>query len=143
MHLPFFYSRIHKIHHEDYNVITMSLSHMHPVEFIFEGMIPMMASLMILKHRIHILTVSCWVAYRVFAAVGNHSGYEFPWSMFKVVPFGLDAPDHHWHHSKNDGNYGSFTIIWDVLFGTMSKIQIRGETIKTHMKGTCQIAKKK
>jgi sterol desaturase/sphingolipid hydroxylase (fatty acid hydroxylase superfamily) len=53
------------------------------------------------------------------AATGNHSGYEFSWSMFHILPSTSAASEHHFHHSKNDGNYGSFILIWDILFGTI------------------------
>jgi sterol desaturase/sphingolipid hydroxylase (fatty acid hydroxylase superfamily) len=51
--------------------------------------------------------------------MAHHSGYDFPWSMFTLVP-GLQgsAEEHDLHHSVNTGNFGSFWTWWDRACGT-------------------------
>ena len=34
------------------------------------------------------------------------------------MPFQSEAEFHDYHHSKNDGNYGTFFPFWDTIFGT-------------------------
>jgi len=55
---------------------------------------------------------------RVHEGHDGHSGYDFPWSFFRILPFGAGASFHDFHHSHNVGNYGSFLRIWDSLFNT-------------------------
>jgi sterol desaturase/sphingolipid hydroxylase (fatty acid hydroxylase superfamily) len=90
----------------------------HPLEFVIGNVFPSMASLMILKHRMHAITFIGWLILRLIETNDGHSGYEFPISMFKVIPFMSDPNYHNYHHMKNIGNYGSFTSIWDTIFGT-------------------------
>ena len=49
-------------------------------------------------------------------SVDSHSGYEFPFTPFRLVPFSGSATYHDYHHSSNTGNYSSFFTIWDTLF---------------------------
>lgn len=104
----------------NYNVVLYSHAYLHPIEFAV-GVFAFMSNLLILKSRMHLLTVAVWASYRTYETIGDHSGYEFSWSMFKLFPFGLDSHQHHLHHFKNDGNFGTFTCIWDWLFGTLRK----------------------
>ena len=48
----------------------------------------------------------------------DHCGYEFPWSIYRVMPFGTDATYHNFHHTKNLGNYSSFMTVWDTVFNS-------------------------
>ena len=50
--------------------------------------------------------------------MAHHSGYDFPWSMFTLIPFQGSALEHDLHHSKNTGNFGSFFTWWDYACGT-------------------------
>ena len=59
-----------------------------------------------------------WGGIRLIETHDGHSGYEFPWSIFRLLPFGADATYHDFHHSKNVCNYSSFMTIWDTIFDT-------------------------
>lgn len=59
-----------------------------------------------------------WGVLRVYETHEAHSGYEPPCSMFRIIPFGLDASYHIFHHTKNVGNYSTFMTIWDTVFNT-------------------------
>ena len=96
----------------------ISSAYTHPLEIIFGNMVSIFSGLMILKSKMHIVTLGCWSVLRVVESLEAHSGFDFPWSMFKVLPFSAGTPAHNYHHLKNNGNYGTFTIIWDSLFGT-------------------------
>ena len=76
----------------------------------------MFFGLFILGSRCHVWTIMLWTLLRVLETHDAHSGYEFPWSIFRIIPFNSDATYHNFHHSKNVGNYSSFMTIWDTVF---------------------------
>lgn len=47
-----------------------------------------------------------------------HSGYEFPWSPMRVLPFVGGPSFHDHHHSNNVGNYAGSCYLWDLMLGT-------------------------
>ena len=96
--------------------ISISGQYVHPIEFILSGLIPSFSGLIILSSDMHLFTVMVWGFIRLIEAVDGHSGYEFPWMMFRLMPFGCDATYHNFHHTKNIGNYSSFMTIWDTIF---------------------------
>jgi sterol desaturase/sphingolipid hydroxylase (fatty acid hydroxylase superfamily) len=57
-----------------------------------------------------------WGGIRLVETHDGHSGYEFPWSVFRLLPFGSDATYHDFHHTKNVGNYSSLMTVWDTIF---------------------------
>ena len=59
-----------------------------------------------------------WISIRLIETVESHGGYDFPWAMTRVFPLSVSSKYHNYHHLKNVGNYGSFFIIWDSIFGT-------------------------
>lgn len=63
-------------------------------------------------------TILMWIAIRVTETIDGHSGYEFSWSPYRLMPFSGSASFHHYHHTHNIGNYGSFFTLWDTLCGT-------------------------
>mmetsp|Transcript_19879 Transcript_19879/g.22515 ORF Transcript_19879/g.22515 Transcript_19879/m.22515 type:complete len:87 (+) Transcript_19879:1080-1340(+) len=66
----------------------------------------------------HMVTVLSWIFIRVAEGFDGHSGYEFPWSPFRLLPFSSAEEYHDFHHSHNIGNFSSFFTHWDTLFGT-------------------------
>ena len=71
-----------------------------------------------LAENLHITTLMLWMTIRGLETHDAHCGYEFPWSPFRLIPFGGDASYHDFHHTRNVGNYGTFMTIWDTLFDT-------------------------
>ena len=66
----------------------------------------------------HFGTFAVWLLVRSLETHDGHCGYEFPWSPFRMIPFGADATYHGYHHSRNVGNYASSMTIWDSIFNT-------------------------
>ena len=81
---------------------------------------PTLSGVLILGKNCHGHTAFLWSAYRLLATHDGHSGYEFPWSMFNILPFGVGSDYHDYHHSHNDGNYSSSFSIWDTIFDSNS-----------------------
>lgn len=55
---------------------------------------------------------------RIFESIDGHSGYEFSWSPYRLLPLSGSSEYHNFHHSHNTGNFGSFFSYWDILCGT-------------------------
>mmetsp|Transcript_37364 Transcript_37364/g.38777 ORF Transcript_37364/g.38777 Transcript_37364/m.38777 type:complete len:98 (-) Transcript_37364:84-377(-) len=62
-----------------------------------------------------------WLTIRLGETADGHSGYEFPWTPYRLLFFSTGQEFHNYHHLMFDGNYGSFFTIWDRLFGTTNK----------------------
>lgn len=69
----------------------------------------------------HPLTEMIFFITNIYLSVEAHSGYEFPWSVHKLVPFGLfgGSQHHDLHHLKFKVNYAPYFTHWDRLFGTL------------------------
>lgn len=118
LHRPWVYPYIHKIHHEHKVTIGLAASHAHPVEYLLGNVGPTIAGPLILGDRMHFLGVFTWYILRTIEGIEGHSGYDFSWSAFRMLPFGSDFGYHAYHHSHNIGNYSSFFTIWDTVFGS-------------------------
>ena len=105
LHSKFFYSKIHKIHHEYHSSIGISVYHVHPLEFIFGNALTSSFGPIILGKRCHLVTYWLWVVVRVSEGADGHCGYEFPWSPFRIFPLSASSEFHNFHHSHNVGNY--------------------------------------
>ena len=96
----------------------MAAHYAHPIEFLFGNVLPVAIPTLILDKHMHMMTVLAWGIMRNCETMEGHSGYEFPWSPFHLLPFGPGYSYHAYHHSQNIGNYCSFFTIWDTIFGT-------------------------
>ena len=123
LHSKFLYKHVHKVHHTYSQTIGIAGGYAHPVEFIFGNMIPAIIPVILLGSRIHILTVFTWPILRIAASTNNHSGYDFPWVPWDLLPFRATPDYHEFHHSGGDfgGNYSGQTTILDTIWGTNQK----------------------
>jgi sterol desaturase/sphingolipid hydroxylase (fatty acid hydroxylase superfamily) len=118
LHTPFFYKRIHKIHHRFNITINIAVFFMHPVELLLSAILPHYTGHMILKRGMHITTFTAWSLYRTAHTNEHHSGYQFPYSPFSIFPGSVEPYYHDFHHHKNTGNYAISLHFWDTYFGT-------------------------
>ena len=72
---------------------------------------------MILQKHIHLYTVFVWNFIRISESIDMHSGYDFSWSPYRLVPFQGSAEYHDFHHTHNIGNYSTYFPLWDTVFG--------------------------
>ena len=88
LHTPWFYKKIHKVHHESVQTIGLSSVATHPIEFAIGNSIPATLGALLLPGKIHVFTLCFWIGWLLCETVDGHSGYEFPWSFVRIVPFG-------------------------------------------------------
>lgn len=112
------YQWFHKQHHEFAQPISICAMYATPIEFNIADQWPFLSGLYFLGPKCHFTTMLTWLFLRTWETTDGHSGYDFPWVMFRTLPFGGDARYHNFHHSKNVGNYCSLLTIWDTVFDT-------------------------
>jgi sterol desaturase/sphingolipid hydroxylase (fatty acid hydroxylase superfamily) len=118
LHTKLLYPYIHKIHHTHRITTGIAAEYAHPIEFILGNMIPFASGPFILGKNIHLYTVMVWGVLRMGETLDGHSGYDFSWSPYRLIPFSTSARYHSFHHSHNIGNYSSFFSLWDTCFSS-------------------------
>lgn len=117
LHTKRLYGMIHKQHHE-YNVsIGIAAEYAHPVEAFFANFLPTSAGPILFYNSAHAVEVWSYLVIRLWETIDAHSGYSFPWSPWKLLPFQGGPDRHDFHHSHNVGNYGMLAF-WDWICGT-------------------------
>ena len=71
-----------------------------------------------LGDQLHCFTFFYWIILKALVSSEGHSGYEFPWSPFRVLPLIMGSSFHDYHHSSNIGTYGASCYFWDLMTGT-------------------------
>ena len=117
VHWRVIYPYFHKHHHNYVTTVSLGAEYFHPVDYFFGVLMPGSFGPNILGSRLHISTYIFWITIRTIEGADGHSGYEFPWSPFRLLPFSASASYHDFHHSHNVGNYSSLFTIWDSVFG--------------------------
>lgn len=106
----------HKQHHKFIYTTSIAAEHAHPIEQILVNNLAFHAGPILLGSRFHMYTFMIWGLIRHIDTHEAHSGYDFPFSMINVLPFGTGNSYHFFHHTKNVGNYSTFFTVWDIIF---------------------------
>ena len=110
---------IHKSHHEYNRTISIAAEYAHPIEHVTNSIgFGMGYKLLQMVYPVHIYALIVWTVFRIIETTEGHSGYEWTFSYTSVFPIGGGPEYHAFHHNKNVGNFGSYFIIWDTVFGT-------------------------
>ena len=120
LHHEMIYPYIHKIHHEYVNVVSISSEFAHPLEYLFANILTTNIGPIILGKRVHYATFAMWLILRIGETCDGHSGYEFSWSPYRLLPFAGSSEYHNFHHLNTKGNFSSFFTYWDRLLGTVN-----------------------
>ena len=123
LHTPYLYKQVHKVHHTYTQAVGISATYTHPIEFFFGNMIPSILPIAILGPRVHMVSVYTWAILRVAATTNAHSGYDFPWVPWDLMPMRGTPTYHDFHHSGGDfsGNFSGQTTVMDTIWGTNLK----------------------
>ncbi|KAB0392025.1 hypothetical protein E2I00_004056 [Balaenoptera physalus] len=97
---------------------ALATQYMSVGELLSLGFFDMMNVLLL---QCHPLTVLTFHVVNIWLSVEDHSGYDFPWSTHKLVPFGwYGGVEHHdLHHSQFTCNFAPYFTHWDRILGTL------------------------
>ncbi|XP_027339206.1 methylsterol monooxygenase 1-2-like [Abrus precatorius] len=118
LHCKWAFEKIHKVHHEYSAPVGLAAPYAHWAEIILLGIPSFLGPAIV---PCHITTYWLWFVLRQLEAVETHSGYDFPWSPTKYIPFYAGAAYHDYHHyvgGRSQGNFASVFTYCDYIYGT-------------------------
>jgi len=118
LHTPWWFERIHHIHHRSENPTSLTTFAQHPVETLLGNSYYVLLIMVVPLHPAAVMVAS---AYMFATGVNGHLGYELYPSGFTRHPFfgWINTSTHHnLHHSTAGCNYSSWFNWWDRLMGT-------------------------
>ena len=62
---------------------------------------------------------------RICETSDGHSGYEFSWSAFRLLPFSGSSEYHNFHHLNTKGNFSSFFTFLDRILNTVNPSYVK------------------
>ncbi|KAH6767457.1 sterol-4alpha-methyl oxidase 1-1 [Perilla frutescens var. hirtella] len=130
LHQKWGYENIHRVHHEYTAPIGFAAPYAHWAEIIILGFASFLGPLIVPGHMV---TFWLWMIVRQMEAVETHSGYDFPWSPLKLIPFYGGAEFHDYHHfvgGKSQSNFASVFTYCDYIYGTNKGYRYKKETRK-------------
>ncbi|OWK07648.1 CH25H [Cervus elaphus hippelaphus] len=83
--VPWLYRTFHKMHHQNSSPFALATQYMSVGELFSLGFFDMVNILLL---RCHPLTTLTFHVVNIWLSVEDHSGYDFPWSTHRLVPFG-------------------------------------------------------
>lgn len=109
------YKTFHRYHH------THDVLHPHVTDQLTIGervMLVLSANFALKCFNSHPLTRTLFIPVFVFLLIENHTGYDLPFGIHRIVPFGiLSGPVKHYnHHVNGERNYQPFLNYMDYLF---------------------------
>ncbi|XP_063302434.1 cholesterol 25-hydroxylase-like protein 1, member 1 [Pelobates fuscus] len=113
------YKKVHAIHHKYIAPFSWSSQNLGGYELMTVGFWSSTNPIMLGCHPL-----TAWVCnlISIWMSVNDHIGYDLPWSLSHMLPFGLygGALAHDLHHQKPETNFAPFFGHWDLIFGTSS-----------------------
>ncbi|EYU30461.1 hypothetical protein ABFS82_01G086500 [Erythranthe guttata] len=118
LHCKWGYDKIHRVHHEYTAPIGFAAPYAHWAEILILGIPSFLGPAIVPGHMI---TFWFWIALRQLEAIETHSGYDFPWTLTKYIPFYGGSDYHDYHHyvgGQSQSNFASVFTYCDYLYGT-------------------------
>ncbi|XP_055976924.1 cholesterol 25-hydroxylase [Sorex fumeus] len=125
--VPWLYRAFHKVHHQNTSSFALATQYMSFWELFSLGFFDIVNTKLL---QCHPLTVLVFHVVNIWLSVEDHSGYDFPWSTHRLVPFGWygGVAHHDLHHSRFNCNFAPYFTHWDKILGTL---------VSAHDLGTC------
>jgi len=115
LHYGPLYLRFHKQHHNYFVYASTAAEYASPLEYVFADVLPTLLGPMLCSNM-HPVTFFMWIFIRIIETLDAHSGYDFPFSPWRLIRG--SSRFHDYHHSHNKGNYGLIPWTWDYLMGS-------------------------
>ncbi|XP_026411362.1 methylsterol monooxygenase 1-1-like isoform X1 [Papaver somniferum] len=118
LHCKWGYDKIHSVHHEYEAPIGFAAPYAHWAEILILGIPTFLGPAMVPGHMI---TFWSWIILRQMEAIETHSGYDFPWTPTKYIPFYGGSEYHDYHHyvgGQSQSNFASVFTYCDYIYGT-------------------------
>jgi Delta7-sterol 5-desaturase len=118
LHRPWWFARIHSVHHQSVHPTPWAAYSFHPVEAAIQAVFFLGMVLLVPMHPWVLFAFTSWMIVR--NAVG-HCSYELmPWRMATKgsLRWLVTNSHHHYHHAKNKGNFGLYFTWWDRWMDT-------------------------
>ncbi|XP_022759533.1 methylsterol monooxygenase 1-1-like [Durio zibethinus] len=118
LHSKWGYEKIHYVHHEYNAPFGFAAPYAHWAEILVLGIPTFLGPAMV---PCHIITLWLWTVLRQAEAIETHSGYNFPWSPSRFIPFYGGAEYHDYHHyvgRQSQSNFASVFTYCDYVYGT-------------------------
>ena len=121
MHLSWVYPHVHRVHHQSTNPSPLASLAFHPLEALLEAA-DVIAMIALIAPPLPTLIVFGFLAFA--HNVLSHLGYELVPQKIRASRIGrwLNTSTRHSHHHRTfRTDFGLYTLIWDRLFGTVSR----------------------
>ncbi len=115
--IPFLY-KYHKVHHENEELFSLAAEYTHPVDYVISILIPSAIPFILLGSQAHCFMLLFWQVWKIFISSEGHCGFEFPFSLTRILPLVSGAGFHDFHHTMNAGNFSGSIYFWDTVVGT-------------------------
>lgn len=116
--VPWLYRTFHKVHHQNSSSFALATQYMSVWELLSLTFFDVLNVAML---QCHPLTILVFHVVNIWLSVEDHSGYDFPWSTHRLVPFGWygGVAHHDLHHSQFNCNFAPYFTHWDKMLGTL------------------------
>lgn len=121
--VPWLYRTFHKVHHLNSSPFALATQYMSIWELFSLGFFDVVNVTLL---GCHPLTVLVFHVVNIWLSVEDHSGYDFPWSTHRLVPFGWfgGVTHHDLHHSQFNCNFAPYFTHWDKILGTLRPVPL-------------------
>ncbi|KAG9333052.1 hypothetical protein JZ751_013837 [Albula glossodonta] len=116
------YHRVHRTHHQNQDTFALVAQDASWAELLSLQMLALSSAALA---RCHPLSEILFHLLNTWLAAEDHSGYDLPWALHRLLPMFGGAPFHQLHHQKFRGNYAPYFKHWDWLFGTYLAEEVR------------------
>ncbi|GJN06285.1 hypothetical protein PR202_ga23996 [Eleusine coracana subsp. coracana] len=118
LHAEWAYDKIHRVHHEFAAPVSFASGYSHWAELLTLGSPAFIGPAIV---PCHVTTFWLWFVVRGVQAIDTHSGFKFPFSPTKFIPFYGGAEFHDYHHYVGKQCQSHFAPVFtfcDYIYGT-------------------------